>query len=173
MCVDGFSRKVIWLQVCRSNNDPVVPAHFFLSAIEQLYVCPNILRTDCGTENGLMASIQAFLHNDLDTHKYGISQSNQRIENLWSHFKRTYTIWVIDYFKNMVNNDALRQGDHFQMECAWFVYSGLLQTELGQLKARLFQHTGFANSKMAAVAKKNSYRTNSARQQKKEKKGVN
>ena len=32
-CVDGFSRKVLWLQVTRSNNNPVVPASYFLETV--------------------------------------------------------------------------------------------------------------------------------------------
>ena len=110
-CVDSFSRKVIWLKVCRSNNHPAIPAHFYLNALKSGQICPSLLKTDCGTQNGLMASIQALIHNDVDAHRYGKSQANQRIENLWSHYKRTYTTWIIDYFKNMVHTDALRPGD--------------------------------------------------------------
>eukprot|EP00111_Clytia_hemisphaerica_P004806 TCONS_00013816-protein len=25
-CIDGFSRKILWLKVCKSNNNPVIPA---------------------------------------------------------------------------------------------------------------------------------------------------
>ena len=32
-CVDGFSRTVLWLQVTRSNNNPVVPASYFLQTV--------------------------------------------------------------------------------------------------------------------------------------------
>ena len=32
-CVDEFSRKVLWLQVTRSNNNPVVPASYFLETV--------------------------------------------------------------------------------------------------------------------------------------------
>ena len=34
-CTDGFSRKVLWLQVCRSINDPIILAQFFLTALEK------------------------------------------------------------------------------------------------------------------------------------------
>ena len=27
-CVDGFSRRIMWLKVCKSNSDPVIPASF-------------------------------------------------------------------------------------------------------------------------------------------------
>ena len=70
-CVDGFSRRVLWLKVCRSNTDPIIPAHFYISAVEGDQVCPNVLITDCGTENGIMASWQSFFHNDVNAHKYG------------------------------------------------------------------------------------------------------
>lgn len=33
-CVDGFSRKVIWLQVSTTNNKPEVIAFYYLSAIK-------------------------------------------------------------------------------------------------------------------------------------------
>ena len=140
-CIDGFSRKVIWLNVCRSNNDSIIPAHFFVSSLEEDKICPNILKTDCDTENGIMASLQSLLHNNVNAHRYGTSQANQRIENLWSHYKRTYTTWIIDYFKDMVNTDALRLGDHFQMECTWFTYSGLLQSELDRMREEWNTHT--------------------------------
>ena len=149
-CVDGFSRKIIWLQVCRTNNNPVVPAHYFLTALKEFKVCPNVLRTDCGTENGIMASIQSLIHNDVNSHKYGTSQSNQRIENLWSHFKRTYTTWIINYFKEMMETDVLRLGDQFQMECLWFTYSELLQSELNKMRIEWNSHL-IRKSRQASV----------------------
>ena len=59
-CIDGFSRKVLWLRVCHSNNDPIIPAHLFLTALEKNKICPDLLKTNCGTENGIMASTQSF-----------------------------------------------------------------------------------------------------------------
>ena len=65
---------------------------------------PDILRTDCGNENCLMAGIQCKLANNTDGHTYGSSISNQRIENFWSHFKRTYLSWAIEFFKDLVRS---------------------------------------------------------------------
>ena len=53
-CIDGFSRKVIWLKVARSINNPVIPASYILKAV----VIPDRLQTDCGNENCLMVGIQ-------------------------------------------------------------------------------------------------------------------
>ena len=88
-----------------------------------------------------MASIQSLIHNDVNAHRYGTSQSNVRIENLWSHYKRTYTMWIIEYFKNMVNNGDLRLGDNLRMECVWFAYSSLLQSELDKMVEEWNTHT--------------------------------
>lgn len=59
-CIDEFSRKVFWLRACRSNNDPIISAHFFLNALEENKICLDLLKTDCGMENGMMASMQSF-----------------------------------------------------------------------------------------------------------------
>eukprot|EP00731_Ephydatia_muelleri_P020158 Em0012g983a len=35
-CIDGFSRKILWLEVATTNNDPYVVAHFYLRAVLKL-----------------------------------------------------------------------------------------------------------------------------------------
>lgn len=68
-------------------------------------------RTDCGTENVLLAAMQCFLRRNHDDEFsglraccYGISQQNQRIEAWWLHLRRGKTTWTIEYFKEMVDN---------------------------------------------------------------------
>ena len=61
-CVDGFSRRIMWLKVVRTNNNPIVPAYYFLETVKSLGYCPKLLRTDCGTENGIMADCQCFFY---------------------------------------------------------------------------------------------------------------
>ena len=41
----------------------------------------------------------------------------------------------------MVDSDELRLGNHFQIECAWFVYSGLFQIELDKMVEEWNTHT--------------------------------
>ena len=55
-CIDGFSRKVLWLKVVRSNNNPVVVAKSYLEVVRENGGCPTKVRSDCGTENGLLAA---------------------------------------------------------------------------------------------------------------------
>ena len=101
--IDGFSRKVIWLRVTKTNNNPSV-------------VAPSILRTDCGIENGVMAAIQCYLHQNAEAHKFSTSVSNQRIESWWSLMRRDYTGWIINFFKGLVHEGSLLPGNYLHME---------------------------------------------------------
>ena len=75
--IDGFSRRVLWLNVTRSNNNSDVHAYFYINTVKSLKLCPEMLRTDCGTENVLTACVQCFLANSVNVHKYGSSNFNQ------------------------------------------------------------------------------------------------
>ena len=138
--VDGFSRKILWLEVCRSNNNPVVPARYFVETVQKLGTIPKLLRTDCGTENGAMASIQCALSTDDNAHRYGSSIANQRIENWWSSQRRIYTGWLIDFFKNKVAEGTFITGSSLHLEISWFSFSNLLQRELTNLTRRWNAH---------------------------------
>ena len=46
----GF--QVLWLTIVKRNSNAVVPATLYLRAVEELAVCPILLKTDCGSENG-------------------------------------------------------------------------------------------------------------------------
>ena len=50
--------------MARSNNKPEIPARFFLEFVKEHSGCPILLRTDCGTENGIMATMQCFVRQD-------------------------------------------------------------------------------------------------------------
>lgn len=79
-CIDGYSRKVLWLYVTKSNNLPDNIAAYYLDSVKQQGGCPVELYTDLGTENGTMAGIHSFFRDDPDSHKYVPSPRNQRIE---------------------------------------------------------------------------------------------
>ena len=138
-CNDGFSRRIIWLKVCRSNN-PVIPASLFLHSVEEFEICPMLVQTDCGTENGILAGIQCTLAGGERAHRYSSSHANQRIENWWSHCRRGFTAWVMDHFKALIHEGKLALGNHLHMECVWFVYSDFLQSELDKVKQEWNTH---------------------------------
>ena len=93
----SYSRKIIWLEVCPTNKDSKVVAGYYLRAVENFgnYLavgnhydftslgCPQIVRTDKGTENVKVAFLQPFIrHQSTGIHSdsnfiYGRSVSNQ------------------------------------------------------------------------------------------------
>ena len=62
--IDGYSRKILWLKVARTNNSPDMIGPFYLQTVRRLGGCPVKLITYLGTENGLAASIQCFFRNN-------------------------------------------------------------------------------------------------------------
>ena len=95
-CICGYSWRILWLEVVKSNNDLRVPAKLYLDTVQSLKGCPRIVRSDCGTENVTLAAIQCSLratHQDEyaaeKAHRYGSSPANQRIEGWWSFLKRS------------------------------------------------------------------------------------
>ena len=59
-CINGFSRRIMWLEVASTNNDPSIVAKYFLDTIKQIKGSPSIVRADYGTENVKVAGIQRF-----------------------------------------------------------------------------------------------------------------
>ena len=146
-CIDGYSRKILWLKVGRTNNDPHIMAHHFLECVSQYAACPRILRTDCGTENGVMAAMQCYFrqasndeHSGINSHRYGSSPSNQRIENWWSFYSRGKGHWWKNFFKDLVERGIVETGSELHMECLWFCFSRVLEIDLNQVKEHWNTH---------------------------------
>ena len=81
-CIDSFSHKILWLFVDRSNNHPGIIGKAYLDAVKRFGGCPLKVRSDLGTENGIVAGAQAFFRNDLISHTYGsspIQPANRRL----------------------------------------------------------------------------------------------
>ena len=100
-----------------------------------------MVRTDRGTENTLMAAMQCFLrrshgddHASLKAHIYGPSTSNQRIEAWWSHLRKSWTTWWMNFFSQMVDAGELDTSDELQKHCLWFCFNKLVQKGLNQTR---------------------------------------
>ena len=59
--IDGYSRRILWLEVRPSNNNPRIVACYFLDCVKQLGSVPRTTRGDRGTENVNIAAMQSFL----------------------------------------------------------------------------------------------------------------
>ena len=136
-CIDGYSRKIIWLELLSSNNDPFAISRLYIKAVSEFGGCPKRMRSDCGTENVGAAAIQSYLrrnHSDCfagtNAHVYGTSPSNQRQEAWWSFFRRHRSNWIINFFKEMVECDEFHRNDPLEVSCLRFCFGPLLQNDL-------------------------------------------
>lgn len=84
----------------KSNNNPKIPATFFLDAVQNVGGWPRIVRFDYGTENVVLATMQCYFINVENdefaaekAHQYGSSPSNQRTEGWWSPFAQSRSNW--------------------------------------------------------------------------------
>lgn len=139
-CIDGWSRKVLWLVVTRSNNYPDNIASYYLEAVEQYRGCPVELDTDLGTENGTMAAIQAFFRDDEHAHRFVSSPRNQRIEGYWSFYRRNNSTWWINFFQDLIHQNHLNTSDPLETECLWFCFAQLLQNDLDKVREHWNTH---------------------------------
>ena len=58
--IDGFSRKILWLNICPSNNDPHIVRYFYVNCISNLKYVPRTIRGDRGSENVVVAGMRYF-----------------------------------------------------------------------------------------------------------------
>ena len=147
-CIDGYSRKVMWLEVADSNHDPKLIASYYIKTITAVGGIPKGIRADRGTENVIVAALQRWLHwsvfGDEESHesfKYVRSTSNQRIESWWS-FLRRYggANWWINYFKDLRDSGVYNDSDPIQRACLQFCFMSLIQKELDSIRIRWNAH---------------------------------
>lgn len=136
-CVDGFSRRVLWLEVSSTNKDPNVVSHFYLTTVRKLGFVPSVIRTDCGTENvGIVALQQAFRRNHEDQFAgpcsviQGKSTANQRIESFWGRMRQHGIDYWIQIFKAMQELNILNTAEPIQVECLRYCFGPLITYDL-------------------------------------------
>ncbi|XP_047661982.1 uncharacterized protein LOC113646972 [Tachysurus fulvidraco] len=103
--IDGFSRKILWLNAYCTSSDPKVIGGYFLETVRTFGGSPQILRADMGTENSVIRDVQRYLRRgDADqlagerSFIYGKSTANQRIESWWGILgKECVDLWL-EYF---------------------------------------------------------------------------
>ena len=145
--IDGFSRRIVWLEVGPTNNNPRVIATYFHECVKQLGGVPFIFRGDAGTENVYVAAMQRFFRRDgFDEFSggksflYGRSVSNQRIEGWWSYLRKTETDWWINYFKDLRDQGLYDDSNPIHCECLKFCYMPLLKEELQRVAQQWNMH---------------------------------
>ena len=130
-CIDGYSRRILCLEVSRSNKDPTIVGKYFLDCIDQLNGAPRAIRADRRVQNTAIAGTQRYFHNfENSSFLFGKSSSNQRIETWLSvSHRRFLQIWM-NLFKDMRDEGLYDDSNVFHVECLVFYFYGIIQDEL-------------------------------------------
>ena len=126
--IDGYSRKILWLHVGASNNNPEVIGSLFLSTVKELQIIPRCIRCDRGSENVIVGGIQRyFRRNHMD------ETSGQRSFRYGPSTR-------------LCENTPFDPSLTYHVECLRFCFIGLIQTELDET-AKLWNNHSIRKSK--------------------------
>ena len=64
-CIDGFLRRLIWLEVSSSNKKQEIIGKFYLDAVRQLQNIPKKLKVDDGTEHAIIQAVHILLRDSV------------------------------------------------------------------------------------------------------------
>ena len=159
--IDVFSRRMLWLKVGPTNNNPQAIGLHFVRALLQLKVVPCLIRTDRGTENVHIEKIQKFLRRNggdmlaaENSFIYGKSTGNQRIESWWAILRRQCTYFWINLFKDMQTVGLINTDDNLHMCCLRFCFLHLIEDDLQKVVSEWNSHRIQANKKQAIICAK-------------------
>ena len=145
--IDGFSRKVVWLEIGPTNNNPQVIALYFVKTLLQYRTVPCLLRCDRGTEIVHLEKIQKFLRRNGDdmlaagnSFVYGRSTANQRIESWWAILRRQCMTFWINLFKDMSTVGLINVEDGLHLNCLRFCFSDLIRRDLQNVVSEWNSH---------------------------------
>ena len=145
--IDGFSRKVIWLEVGQTNNNPNVVAEYYLNAVKKFGIVPRIIRCDLGTENSTIKLLQPYFRMECDDEFSGMnsfmagkSTSNQRIEAFWGMLRRQVCDFWINSFKDLCDQGLYSDGNPLHVECLIYCFMPVLKVELQNFANRWNVH---------------------------------
>lgn len=154
-CIDGYSRKLVWLELLPSNKNPSKVVKIYLKTVKDLNLIPQVLRVDKGTENFIMGDYQTLLSeshdNDNDTRSnfigtlYGSSNHNQRIEQFWGYLKKVLLLSYSSIFKDLQDCGLLTK-DTVERKCLYYCFEHILKKDLEQIKQRWNSHRVRRNS---------------------------
>lgn len=135
-CIDGFSRKLIWVKASPTINNPRVIAGFYLEAVKELQGCPLTVRSDMGTENGYIENMQIYLryanqnvNSGRPAFLYGTSQANQRIESWWSILRKHNSQFWINLFET-IKDDGYFSGTFLDKSLIQYCFLNIIQVSI-------------------------------------------
>ena len=111
-----------------------------MSSVHEAGGFPARVRTDCGTENGMVATIQSVVTGTGSSHIYGTSPGNQRIEAWWSFFRRHRSQWWIEFVESLIEFGVFHPGCHKETDCLRYCFMDLIQSDLDEVRRQWNTH---------------------------------
>ncbi|XP_071140959.1 uncharacterized protein [Mytilus edulis] len=146
-CIDGFSRRILWLEVGPSNKNPYIIASYYLNCLRRLKVTPKIIRADLGTENQVVSFLQTYFRfsdndclNGQKSFIFGKSCHNQRIEFWWSILRKQFNDWWMAIFKDLRDSGKYDESDPLHCDCLRFCFTRLIRKGLNNIASEWNQH---------------------------------
>ena len=138
-CVDGKSRKVIWLK-CADNNRADTTYNYFLNAIQE-HQCPFQVRGDKGVENKKIAKHMIAIRGDnIRGFIGGKSSHNTRIERFWKEYNTNVMKTFFDEFTNLEHLGYLDRTDNKDLWVLHKVFLPIINEKLLELKTYYNNH---------------------------------
>ncbi|XP_063060690.1 uncharacterized protein LOC134453871 [Engraulis encrasicolus] len=127
--IDGFSRKVLYLQIA-NNNRATTAFQFFLEAVDN-HGCPSRVRGDQGVENVDIARYMFDVRGcGRGSFMSGKSVHNQRIERLWRDVWTAVTSNFYHVLHSLEEDSLLDPSNSSHLFCAQFVFLPRIQKSL-------------------------------------------
>ncbi|OWF41011.1 uncharacterized protein LOC110463046 [Mizuhopecten yessoensis] len=145
--IDGFSRRLVWLEACSSNRKTEYIAHFYMNYVREINGVPFIIYADKGTENSIVRDLQYALrwnHTDpfqgLSSFIYGSSLRNTRIERFWRNLRCMCGQTWMDLFKSMTEHGILDTTDDVHLQCIRYCFLQLVSKDLEDVVRHWNEH---------------------------------
>nr|XP_018913530.1 PREDICTED: uncharacterized protein LOC109041600 [Bemisia tabaci] len=128
-CVDGFSRKIIYLNAASDNTADTV-LQMFYKGMEENGI-PVRVRGDKGSENARVKDcMQELRQNIVQPFIQGRSVHNVRIERLWKETNMHPTWKFKQIFKYLESIELLDEHSEFDLFCLSYVFLPRIQNEM-------------------------------------------
>lgn len=136
-CIDGFSRKLIWLEVAPSNKLPEIIAKYYTIAINK-FGLPKCLKADDGTEHAIIEPMHITLRSldgpdALDSFSIITSPQNQRIEAYWSILQRDRIGWWRTFLRELSDLELFSNDDQVLVDCVRYCFMHLIRQDLNSI----------------------------------------